>query len=106
MKTAKLADMKGGWFIGDFAPVCIHTKGVEASCKYYKAGDKEGEHVHKIATEVTVIASGKVKMNGQEYSAGDIIVLDPGDATDFHALEDTVSMVVKIPSVIGDKYLV
>ncbi|OGR64997.1 MAG: hypothetical protein A2X31_07500 [Elusimicrobia bacterium GWB2_63_22] len=104
MKTGKLAEMKGGWFVGDFDPVCLKAKEAEAACKYYKAGDKEGKHVHRIATEVTVIASGKVKMNGHLLGAGDIIVLSPGEASDFQAIEDTITMVVKFPSVMGDKY--
>jgi len=104
MKKMRLSEMKGGWFIGDFSPVCLRTKGVEAACKAYKAGDKEGRHVHRIATEITVIAKGKAKMNGETFCEGDIVFLSPGDATDFEALEDTVTMVVKMPSVIGDKY--
>ena len=45
-------------------------------------------------------------MNGRTYGAGDIIILDPGDATDFRTLEPTTTVVVKMPSVAGDKYLV
>ena len=43
-------------------------------------------------------------MNGRTYGAGDIIVLEPGEATDFRALEKTTTVVVKMPSVLGDKY--
>ncbi len=64
----------------------------------------EERHVHKIATEVTLIVEGLVKMNGVIYNSGDVIVLEPGDATDFHVLEDTTNVVVKVPSVAGDKY--
>lgn len=104
MKVSKLSEMKGGWFVGDFTPVCLSTKAVEVACKYYKSGDKESKHVHRVATEVTVIAEGKVRMNGNTFVRGDIVVLDPGDATDFEVLEDTVTLVVKMPSVMGDKY--
>ena len=45
-------------------------------------------------------------MNGRELGPGDILVLQPGDAADFVALEPTTSVVVKLPSVPGDKYLV
>ena len=43
-------------------------------------------------------------MNDTFYSEGDIIVMEAGDSTDFHAVEDTTNVVVKIPSIIGDKY--
>ena len=72
----------------------------------YKAGDSEKKHVHKIATELTTIIKGKVKMNGMEYREGDIIVMEPGEATDFEALTDAMNVVVKVPSVKGDKYFV
>ena len=105
MKVFKLSEMKGGWFAGDFLPTCLKTKEFEAACKYYKKGDKEPAHVHKVATEITLIAEGVVEMNGKRYSKGDIVVLDPGDVTDFAVLEDTVTFAVKVPSVAGDKYL-
>ncbi len=104
MKVSKLSNMKGGWFVGDFVPTCLTTKECEVGCKYYKAGDFDETHVHKIATEITVIASGLVKMNNVEYKSGDIVVLEPGDATDFQAMEDTITVVVKVPSIAGDKY--
>ena len=45
-------------------------------------------------------------MNGRVFAAGDIVVLKPGEATDFEALTDTTTTVVKLPSAKGDKYLV
>lgn len=61
--------------------------------------------MHKVATEMTVIVRGRVRMNGVEFRAGDIIVIQPGSGTDFEVIEDTVTTVVKIPSVRGDKYV-
>jgi len=106
MKTFFLSDMKGGWFIGDFLPTCLGTKHFEVGCKFYKSGDSEKPHLHKIATEITLVVSGVVEMNKVKYKSGDIIVLNPGDATDFHAIEDTITVVVKTPSILKDKYFV
>ncbi len=105
MKVAKLDDMIKGWFVGNFEPSLINTNDVEVAVKEYNKGDSEEKHYHKIATEITVIVSGKVKMNGIEYSKGDIIVTEPNEATDFVALEDTVNTVVKFPGANDDKYL-
>ena len=104
MKTSQLSDMKAGWFVGDFLPTCYKLKECEVACKYYKQGDSEERHVHKVATEITVIASGHVVMNGVEFRNGDIILLEPGEPTDFHVLQDTITIVVKMPSLLGDKY--
>ena len=105
MKISKLDDMIKGWFVGNFDPTLIKTNEVEVAVKKYKAGDSEDTHYHKIATEITVVVSGRIRMNGKEYVAGDIIVMEPGEATDFEALEDTSCTVVKYPGANNDKYL-
>ena len=105
MKTAKLEEMVKGWFVGNFEPTLLKTNDVEVAVKEYKKGDYEEKHYHKIATEITVIVSGRVRMNGVEYKKGDIIVIEPNEATDFEALEDTVNTVVKFPGTNNDKYI-
>jgi len=72
----------------------------------YRAGDREVAHYHRVAVEVTLVLSGRIRMAGQDWGEGDIIVLDPGEATEFEALTDAVNVVVKVPSVRDDKYLV
>lgn len=104
MKVAKLNDMVKGWFIGNFDPTLIKTNDVEVAVKEYKKGDYEEKHYHKVATEITVVVSGRVKMNGIVYSKGDILILEPNEVTDFEALEDTVNTVVKFPGARDDKY--
>ncbi len=106
MKVAKLEDMFKGWFVGNFDPTLLRTNDVEVAVKSYNKGDYEAKHFHKIATELTVIISGRVRMNGIEYGKGDIIVMEPNEATDFECLEDgTQNVVVKIPGANNDKYL-
>jgi quercetin dioxygenase-like cupin family protein len=105
MKIAKLEDMKLGWFVGNFSPTLHATEDVEVAVKEYKAGDYDEWHYHKIATEYTVIVSGEVEMNGVIYGKGDIIVMEPGEGTDFRALTDAVTTAVKIPGATHDKYL-
>ncbi len=106
MITRHLTEMVGGWMVGDFDPVCLRTAACEVACKTYPAGTGEAAHVHRIATELTLIASGRATMNGRTFATGDIVILEPGEPTDFLALEDTTTVVVKMPSVLGDKYLV
>ena len=106
MYTAKLDDMVNGWFVGNFEPSLNRTNHVEVAVKRYRKGEEENAHYHKIAMEITVVVSGRVKMFHKEWSAGDIIVVEPGEATAFKALEDTVNVVVKLPGANNDKYLV
>ena len=104
MQLFKLTEMLNGWFVGGFQPTALSTQAVEVAIKSYKAGAKEERHFHRIAREVTLIQSGRVIMNGVEYCAGDIVLIDKMNATDFLALEDSVTVVVKVPGAINDKY--
>lgn len=106
MKLAKLSNMKKGWFVGNFEPTVLNTNDVEVAVKKYKANDYEEKHLHKIATEITVIVSGEVEMNKKRYKEGDIIVIDSFEATDFLAVTNAVTVVVKKPSAKNDKYTV
>ena len=106
MTQLRLDDMVRGWMVGNFDPACYRTTACEVACQHYAAGDAEPMHVHRVATEITLIASGRARMNGRVLGPGDILVLEPGEAADFVAIEPTTSVVVKLPSVPGDKYLV
>ena len=107
MKVSKLSEMFRGWFVGNFEPTLYNTNDVEVAVKRYNKGDYEAKHYHKIATEISVVISGRVKMNGVEYGEGDVITMFPNEATDFEALEDyTINVVVKLPGANDDKYLV
>ncbi len=104
MKKGNLDDMVKGWFVGQFEPTLFHSKDVEVAIKKYKKGDAESTHHHRIATEITVIVSGKVRMNGQIYKEDDIVVIEPFESTDFIALSDAITAVVKSPGALDDKY--
>lgn len=105
MKKDKLQNMKKGWFVGNFSPTVLRTNDVEVAVKTYKKGSSEERHFHKVATEVTVIISGLVVMNGVEYGEGDVITVAPCESTDFLAVDDTVTVVVKHPGQTNDKYI-
>ena len=104
MKTAKLSEMTKGWFVGNFEPTLYKTNDVEVAVKSYSAGAYEKKHYHKIATEITVVTKGIIRMNGVEYSAGDIIIMEPNEATDFYSVTDAENVVVKLPGANNDKY--
>ena len=106
MKKYNLKDMVRGWFVGDFEPTVYKTKECEVGYRYYKAGDQEQPHIHKVAIELTLVTSGIVNFNGVDYHEGDIVMIEPGEISDFKAITDATNIIVKIPSVKGDKYLV
>jgi len=104
MKKFNLNDMIGGWFIGNFEPSLLKTTNFEVAVKKYKAGDYDSLHYHKIGTEYTVITQGQVEMSGNIYNENDILVIKPNESTDFRALTDAMTVVIKIPGANNDKY--
>jgi quercetin dioxygenase-like cupin family protein len=106
MEITNLSQMFNGWYIGKFEPAAYRCDACEVAVKNYMAGQSESAHYHKVATEITLVLSGTVRMCGREFSSGDIIVLKPGEQTTFEALTDSINVVVKIPGALDDKYLV
>ncbi|WP_241646039.1 hypothetical protein [Rosenbergiella metrosideri] len=97
--------MYKGWFVGNFLPSVCLTQDFEIAVKHYHVGDYEKPHTHKIATEITVIIEGEAEMKKEKYKKGDIVTIFPGEETDFYALTNVTTVVVKYPSVKDDKYL-
>ena len=104
MDIDNIKNMKKGWFIGNFIPTMFQTEQFEVAIKYYNAGDHEESHYHEIATEFTAIAKGQAKMQDRILDEGDIVKISPGESTDFSALTEVITFVVKIPCVKNDKF--
>lgn len=105
MEIYSLKDMVRGWFIGGFTPSVLETDKFEVGVKRYTAGAVETTHVHKVSTEITLVVEGTVHIGGKVLHANDIIVLEPGEVSEFISETDSILVVVKLPSVSGDKYL-
>jgi hypothetical protein len=105
MKLERLENFNGGWFIGDFTPSLLATSDFEVCIKHFKKGDFEPNHFQKRATEFTIVVSGLCRMGLITLSPGDILVLDPSEISDFLAIEDSVVIGIKTPSIPEDKVL-
>lgn len=106
MRLEKLENFNGGWFIGDFSPSILQNSGFEVCVKHFTAGDFEPSHFQVVATEFTIVISGRCRMSDTELSPGDILILDPGEVSDFEAIQDSVVLGIKTPSLPGDKVLI
>lgn len=106
MTKYNIKDFIRGWIIGDFEPSLIKTKNFEITVKNFIAGEEEEKHVHKLADEYTVVLSGHISMNDVVYKEDDIVVIEKGEASKFKSITDSKVLGIKVPSVIGDKYIV
>jgi hypothetical protein len=95
-----------GWYIGAFDGAVFKTDLFEVSHVMDRAGTHSPKHVHKIATEINLITSGRLLVNGEEFSAGEGFIFEPGESCEVDYLEDTWTLVVKTPSVPSDKYYI
>lgn len=105
MKEFKLKDCGDrGWYVGDFASAAFRTKDFEACYQTNQRGHAVS-HVHHKITEITLVIRGRVLTNGKIYTAGDIYILEPGDISQTHYLEETEVLTLKTPSIPSDKEL-
>lgn len=104
MERYKLSDSGArGWFIGDFPEAVHRTKDFEV-CYQLNPRGYTLSHTHKIITEITLVISGKLLLNGELFGPGDIHVLYPGDISQLEYLEETQVVTIKTPSIPADKH--
>lgn len=107
MKLSKISDFTNGWFIGAFTPSLLKTSDFEIAHHFYAKGFKAHPHTHMIATEYNYVVSGHLLVDDKhELKRGDIFIYEPSDIANVVFLEDTDLIIIKTPSIIGDKYLV
>ena len=104
MKVGNIKDMKGGWFVGNFEPSILKTENFEVGYHKHKKKDKTHNHYHKKSKEINVIINGRMIVNGEELSSGDIFVFEPYVVSEAEFLEDTQLIVVRDSSNLNDKY--
>ena len=104
MIKRNINEFQRGWFIGNFEPSLLKTDQFEVSVLTHTKGQKWPNHYHAIATEYNILLKGSMKINGELMIAGDIFVIEPGEAAEPEFLEDCTLICVKTPSIPGDKY--
>lgn len=94
-----------GWYVGNFEPSIFKTDGFEVGLLTHSKGEKWPKHLHKIATEINLLVEGKMIIGGREISSGDIFVILPNEVAEPEFLTDCKLVVIKTPSIPGDKYI-
>ena len=96
--------MKGGWFVGNFEPTAYKTENFEVCYKEHPKGDEWDTHYHKKGTEINYLLEGKMTIQDTELNSGDIFILYPYEIADPIFLEDCKLIIIKTPSIPGDKF--
>ena len=107
MKTFKLSEAgERGWYCGQFDKAVFKTDLFEAGVQTFNKGQRSPKHTHKIGTEINLVIKGKVAYGNNILEAGDGIIYEPGEVCECYYLEDTMTVVIKTPGVLNDKYLI
>lgn len=104
MKVSRIEDYKNGWFIGNFEPSVLKTKEFEVGIMQHKQGEEWPCHYHT-GTEINYLVSGNLRIQKIVLQPGDIFMLEPYEVADPEFLTDCTVVVVKTPSIPGDKFL-
>lgn len=106
MVIRNINEMKEGWFIGDFNPSVFKTSGFEIAYKTHRKNSICAHHYHKQVLEINLLVRGRMEMQGQILSSGDIFIMSPWEISNPKFLEDCEIVTVKMPSVPTDKYII
>ena len=106
MIIKNINDTEKGWFIGDFPKSAYKSKDFEVSWRIHPAGELWDLHYQEKATEINLLISGKMVLNGQEILPGYIFIIEPYEITDVKFIEDCSVVCVKTPSLPSDKVIV
>jgi len=106
MKVYNLKDYTRGWFIGNFEPSLLQTEDFEVGVHEYKKDQYWAPHFHKLSNEFNLLIEGKMKVCDQEINAGQLFVIEKEEWASPVFLEDCKVLIIKVPSIPGDKYFV
>jgi quercetin dioxygenase-like cupin family protein len=106
MNHFKLDSFLNGWIVGNFTPSLHQTADFEVAVKFFDEGQIEVAHKQLIATEITIVVEGRIRLGSNEYSQGDIIEIPPHEVADFESLTKSSLVCIKFPSLPNDKVVV
>lgn len=106
MKVYDLKNYTKGWFMGDFEPSLFKTPDFEVGFHTYEKGQYWAPHVHKVSDEYNLLIEGKMVVCGQEVNEGQLFVIEKNEVAGPTFLENCKVLIIKVPSVPGDKYIV
>ena len=105
MDRYRIEDFINGWIVGNFSPSLFRNEDFEVGYKTYKSGDIEPAHFQLVATEITIVTQGSVRIGALTYVPGDIIVIHPSEVADFESITESSLVCIKFPSFPSDKVL-
>lgn len=116
MHISPLAQYKEGWFVGAFEPSSYRTMACEVAYKFHRQGEEWPAHFQRTSVEINYLIRGRLRVtwpgstlagveHGVVIQAGEVFRIEPKEVIKPVFLEECELIVVKIPSLPGDKVL-
>lgn len=97
---------KGGWFIGAFNETAYKTNTCEIAYKIHLKDENWPNHYHKLADEINYLIEGSMTINEILLKAPTIFIIKKNESAVPKFLTDCKLIVVKIPGILNDKYII
>lgn len=104
MEIISVDGFTGGWFIGDFEPTVLRTKDFEVAFKEHRAGEHWATHYHQLSDEINYLISGEMEINDIKLVGPVVFRINKGEISRPVFITDVKLIVVKVPSIPGDKH--
>lgn len=91
--------------VGNFSPSAARSELFEFGVKHFLSGETEPRHYQRIARELSVVVSGECRIGDFHLSAGEVLLIEPGEVAGFEAFTDCAIAIIKWPSLPLDKVL-
>lgn len=101
-KTKK-SDLRKFWLVGNFDKSVLKTDKFELGVCYLNKGFIEKPHYHRLSSEINILLSGHMIVNGTSLHSGAIFVFAPSDVSNAYVVEDSLVVVARDGSYPGDK---
>jgi hypothetical protein len=106
MKIVDPAYMTNGWYIGAFSPTAYYTKDFEVAILEHKMNEEWPAHYHALCDEINYLLKGTMMLNDKMLVAPVIFIVEKNEIANPIFYTDCTVVVVKTPSIPGDKYIV
>ncbi len=102
MRCLSVDGVKNGFFVGDFEPSAFSSDHCEIAYRKYVKGSFDGGFYRDRDTQILLITSGSIDVDGKEYSKGSIVIWEPLDIINIFAIEESEVVLMKFPGTKGD----
>jgi hypothetical protein len=95
-----------GWVVGNFSPSIFNLKECEIGISSHRKNESTIPHRHNHSTEINIVLSGAILVNGQKLKSGDIFIYHKLEVSNVKFLKNSTICIIRVPSSPNDKEII